>query len=148
MRWCRRGEFNPRYTRSWSADLAAAQVFGLVRGVARASDALGQRHGDYRAMHSGRSSARAMLSRARLCGAIIGWATTEARRLHQSWGFRADLRHTLEYTVLGASRPVVDRGGGGSERCAKRCEVVGVAGQDVVAQTNGGDHQVGVDDVC
>ena len=42
----------------------------------------------------------------------------------------------------------MDRGGGRSERCAKRHEVVGVAGQDVVAEPNCGDHQVGVDDVC
>lgn len=57
-------------------------------------------------------------------------------------------RHVRSSTVQGVSRPGVDRGGGRSERGAKRCEVVGVAGQDVVARANGGDHQVGVDDVC
>ena len=42
----------------------------------------------------------------------------------------------------------MDRGAGRSERSAERREVVWVSGQDVVAQTNRSDHQVGVDDVC
>lgn len=63
-------------------------------------------------------------------------------------GTDSPLRHIRRYTVSGVSRPGMDRGGGRSECCAERREVFWVAGQDVVAQANGGDHQVGVDDVC
>ena len=45
------------------------------------------------------------------------------------------------------SWPWVDGGGCGAQYGAERGEVVWVAGEDVVVETNGGDHQVGVDDV-
>ncbi len=50
-------------------------------------------------------------------------------------------------SVCDGSGPGVDGGGGWAQHGRERREVVWVAGEDVVAETEGGDHQVGVDDV-
>ncbi len=42
----------------------------------------------------------------------------------------------------------MDCGGGRAEHGRQRGEVVWVAGEDVVAQPQCNDHQVGIDDVC
>ena len=47
----------------------------------------------------------------------------------------------------GSSGPSVDGGRCWTKNGAEVCEVVGVAGEDVLAEADGGDDEVGVDDV-
>ena len=67
--------------------------------------------------------------------------------------------HTAKYSSLTPSDTSASRwwmqiqgqewtvGAAGPNAGAERCEVVGVSGEDVVAETYGGYHRMGIDDV-
>lgn len=73
--------------------------------------------------------------------AVLVWCSTNSLRRRSSWRW-------FQIRVQGpASRPGMDGGGCRSQHCAEDREVVGVAGEDIIAETNGRDHQVSVDDI-